>query len=111
MNEIELSNHYGFPEKIANFHGMHLHSVTSDWGPYVFKVQERTKSGDVTWKWNGFVIDYVNEASKLMNFTWSIDYSDNWGNSPPYAVNHTSKLGNLYIHNLKLVDIIFKKNV
>ena len=101
MNRIELSNHYGFPDKMANFHGMHLHSVTSDWGPYVFRFQERTKSGDVTWKWNGFVIDYVNEASKLMNFTWSIDYSDNWGNSPPYAVNHTSKLGNLYTHKLK----------
>ena len=98
MNRIELSNYYGFPDKIANFQGMHLHSVTSDWKPYVFRLQEVSKNGDVSWKWNGFVVDYVNVASKLMNFTWTIDYTDNWGIIPPYPVNHTSRSGNFYIH-------------
>ena len=91
VNEIRTTECYGFPDKMVNFQGMHLKSIATDWWPYAFKLKEGC---DKTCQWNGFLVDYLNEASVQMNFTWTIEYSDNWGIIPPFPENYTS--GNIF---------------
>ena len=91
MNKRVLTTHYGFPDQMVNLQGMHLKSLTSDWWPYNFRVG--CKSGQKNCRWKGFLVDYINEASKLMNFTWSCEYSTSWGSLIP-SENKTQS-GNL----------------
>ena len=71
INEVKLFPQ-GYIDKMVNLQGLHLNSTTSDWWPYIFKDAENLKL-------DGFLVDLVKEAAALMNFTWSSDFTKDWG--------------------------------
>ena len=60
--------------------GLHIYSITGYFWPYFNR--ENCDSNGKNCSYTGFVVDFMNEASKAMNFTWSTDIIEDWGMFP-----------------------------
>ena len=69
--------------KMINLQGIHIEAVTGDFWPYL-NVQ-KCDFGDFDRRnctYEGFVVDFMDEAAKILNFTWKADILEDWGMFP-----------------------------
>ena len=70
-------------EKV-DLQGFHITSISGPWWPYFniptkcFGAKNIQNCGSI----DGFLVDFMDQAAKNMNFTWNIEISDDWGMSP-----------------------------
>ena len=79
INDVTMS-YYGFVEKISDFHGLHLKSISGQWWPWI--IVKDCENPNQNCQLDGCLIDIFNEAAKLMNVTWSSDITSDWGHIP-----------------------------
>ena len=95
--------------KKVDLQGIHITSISGNWWPY-FNIPTKcfqTKNNIIKDcnSFDGFLVDFMNQAAKNMNFTWNIEISEDWGMSPK-----SGKYVVLNIHKKKIQTQIFKKN-
>ena len=79
INDVAISFH-GYVEKISDFHGLHLKSISGQWWPWI--IVKDCENSNQNCQLDGCLIDIFNEAAKLMNVTWSSDITSDWGYIP-----------------------------
>ena len=79
INDVTMS-YYGFVERISDFHGLHLKSISGQWWPWI--IVKDCENPNQNCQLDGCLIDIFNEAAKLMNVTWSSDITSDWGHIP-----------------------------
>ena len=67
--------------KVMDLQGIHIPTITKNFSPYI-NVYECNNSETTNCSSDGFIHDFMNAASEVMNFTWSIDIADSWGMFP-----------------------------
>ena len=67
--------------KFIDLQGIYLPTISKNFSPYI-NVYECNNSEKVNCSSDGFIHDFMNAASEVMNFTWSIDIEDSWGMFP-----------------------------
>ena len=90
--------------KKVDLQGIHITSISGNWWPY-FNIPTKcfqTKNNIIKNcnSFDGFLVDFMNQAAKNMNFTWNIEISEDWGMSPKSGTKRSLK---------KLRIQIFKK--
>ena len=78
--------------KKVDLQGIHITSISGNWWPY-FNIPTKcfqTKNNIIKNcnSFDGFLVDFMNQAAKNMNFTWNIEISEDWGMSPKSGKNH-----------------------
>ena len=53
--------------------GIEIKTITGSWAPYFIEGNS---------KHEGFFVDFLDEAAKIMNFTWKAVLSTDWGSYP-----------------------------
>ena len=86
--------------KVIDLQGIHIPTITKHFSPYI-NVYECNNSENVNCSSDGFIHDFMNAASEVMNFTWSIDIADSWGMFPI-----SGKL--VVLHDLSKIRILGK---
>ena len=69
--------------------GIHLKTITGNWWPYFSSEGCLHENHGHDLKFHGFLVDFMDAASKMMNFSWSADISENWGMKPKRGPNGT----------------------
>ena len=72
--------------KKVDLQGIHITSISGNWWPY-FNIPTKcfqTKNNIIKNcnSFDGFLVDFMNQAAKNLNFTWNIEISEDWGMAP-----------------------------
>ena len=85
--------------------GIHITTITGEWRPYV-NIVNCDQTGK-TCAIEGFAVDIMDGAAKLMNFTWNAEISNDWGLTPKSGPYNTSGdwggvMGNIVLGNYEV---------
>ena len=88
--------------------GLHLSTISNSFWPYLYFLPCETNNvgGKCTnQKYDGYLVDFMNTAAEMMNFTWSSDISTDWGKKPKPGPNNTVSIVDRHSGTKKIFSV------
>ena len=94
QSKIVMKNVSAMPD--LDLQGLHISTISNSFWPYLYFLPCETNNVGVkcaNLKYEGYLVDFMNTAAEMMNFTWSSDMSTDWGKLPKPGPNNTVSAG------------------